>query len=892
MGGFSLHRHPVGYREETNQVSRRILSGIPSLDEVLQGIRLGDNVVWQVDELDDYSAFAQPFMAQAIRDGRKCVYMRFASHPPILAPHPQIDVIELDPAIGFDPFASSVHRIIEKRGHEAFYVFDNLSHLVAEWATDELLANFFQITCPYLYELDTVAYFALKLGKHEDGTVARIRDTTQLLINLHHAGDQLIFHAVKVWGRYSSRMFLPNEVTEHELVPVIHSGDAAEITSVAHKNPLRTGAESIAPWDSVYRRLLQYSDQPEEVIVSQPETLSLKQELARMLLGNHPDFVRLSDEYFTLEDLFAIRNRIVGSGRIGGKALGMLLARKILRKQWGEDVYRASTQDHDSFFIGSDVFFTFLVNNDLFRLRLQLSRAEQTSQAEFEDIEERFLEGTFPREVMNQFQNMLEYFGQAPIIVRSSSLLEDSFGNAFAGKYRSEFCTNQGSPEQRMEAFLKAVKQVYASALDPNALSYRRKRGLAESDEQMGLLVQRVSGMPFRRTFFPSLAGVAFSKNLYAWTDRIDRSKGMIRLVFGLGTRAVDRTNFDYPRMVSVSQPELRPETGFEVVKYSQKEMDLLDLDENALVTRPVEEALGRGEYPNEHLLISTIRNGFLSDPSSSYFDSDIDGIVLTFSNLIRQTNLIPLIGRMLETLEKAYGIPIDTEFTAFIGSDNRVRFNLLQCRPMILPGMEGGEVEVSEDIPRDKVLFRANRIMSGGRIADVRFVVFIDPSAYASIESDERRRSIGRVVGKINAHPTIQTGKCIMVGPGRWGSSNISMGVNVSYGDINNTSVLVEVGKEEAGHAPEVSYGTHFFQDLVEAKIIYLPVFPPDPAAEFNAGFFEKSRNSLAAFCPEVKDFEDVVKLIDIPEVTRGLRVQVLADPRHQKAVCFLASQ
>jgi len=155
-------------------------------------------------------------------------------------------------------------------------------------------------------------------------------------------------------------------------------------------------------------------------------------------------------------------------------------------------------------------------------------------------VEQRFLAGRFPVAIQEQFRAMLDYYGQAPIIVRSSSLLEDSFGNAFAGKYRSLFCANQGDPDVRLADFMRAVKLVYASALNPDALSYRCKRGLGENDEQMAILVQRVSGMPY--TSILSFAGrVAFSHNLYSWNDRIDTRQGIIRLVFGLGTRAVER---------------------------------------------------------------------------------------------------------------------------------------------------------------------------------------------------------------------------------------------------------------------------------------------------------------------------------------------------------------
>jgi hypothetical protein len=859
------------------------------LDAILQGIHLGDNVVWQVDEVEDYRSFAQPFAAQAIHDGFACVYIRFASHPPVLGPQPGLEILDLDPSTGFDPFCGRLHRLIEERGRECHYVFDNLSDLVAEWATDELLANFFQVTCPFLFELDTVAFFGLKLGIHQDGAVARIRDTTQILINVYRVKGERFFHALKVWDRYSSRMFLPHAVSDDELSPVIFSGEAAAVTAQARKEPLRSSSESIAPWESIFRKLLQYIDVSEETLAFPPEFVPLKQEFARMLLGAHPNFMRLVEEYFSLKDLFEIRRRIIGSGRIGGKALGMILARAILRRNLGEEEYERIMENHDSFYVGSDVFYTFLVNNDLFRLRLQLTRGEAVSPAEFEEIEERFLQGSFPQDVMNQFGHMLDYFGQAPIIVRSSSLLEDSFGNAFAGKYRSEFCVNQGTPEQRMENFLRCVRLVYASALNPDALSYRRKRGLAESDEQMALLVQRVSGAPFERSFFPSLAGVAFSKNLYAWSDRIDRSKGFIRLVFGLGTRAVDRTSSDYPRLVAVSHPDLRPEVGQAIARYSQREIDLLDFDSNSLVTREVKEVLGGFDYANLDLFVSLMKDGFVSDPTSLFIDTDSEALVLTFNNLIQRTDFVTLIGRVLEVIEKAYAIPLDIEFTAFVGPDRSIRINLVQCRPMNLPGTEGTTVMAPDDLPKERVLFRAHRLVCGGVVPDIRYVLYIDPEAYADLPHLDGKKRVGRLVSRINAHPDVIEGKCMMLGPGRWGTSHVDLGVSVSYADINNTSVLVEMAREEAGHAPEVSYGTHFFQDLVESQIIYLPLYPTDPREQFHIPFFMESPNCLTRLLPDATAYEKVVRVIDVKEAAPGFTIQLVADPQSQRAVCYL---
>jgi len=866
-----------------------IHSGIKALDEVLQGIRLGDNVVWQVDRLEDYRYFATPFAEAALAARRRLVYLRFASHPPVLAPHPGLETIELDPSLGFDYFTREVHLLIEAHGPEVMYVFDNLSALVVEWATDESLANFFQITCPFLFELNTVAYFALTRGQHAHYAVARIRDTTQILVDVYHAKDQMHIHPIKVWDRYSPQMFLPHLVAGENWHPLSQSREAAEVLASARQSPLLETTQPLAPWESVYQKLSDYSKTPSGFDEGHPEQLALKQELGRMLIGHHPVFNRLADRYFTLEDLFAIRKRLIGAGRIGGKAAGMLLAQRILltkKDETGID-FTERLDDHDSFYIGSDVFFTFLVNNDLFRLRLRLTCDSATSPDEFQEIEERFLSGRFSSIIREQFRAMLDYYGQAPIIVRSSSLLEDSFGNSFAGKYRSIFCTNQGNPEARLDDFMRAVKLVYASALNPDALCYRSKRGLGANDEQMAILVQRVSGMPYRQYFFPTLAGVAFSRNLYAWNDRIDSRQGVIRLVFGLGTRAVDRVGADYPRMIAISHPQLRPEVGVKVSKYSQHQVDVLNLETNQFETHFLTDILANDEYPYLSMFVSVMRDNYPYDPISGKVGGSADQWVLTFNNLILRTDFVPVMGNLLARLEEAYGQPVDVEFTVSVDGDKHVRMNLLQCRPLFTPGSMV-DVSVPTTLERQQILFRSHRMICGGSVEQIRYILYIDPQRYNRL-AREAKKSLGRLVGQINRHPAIRDSKVLMMGPGRWGSGNIDLGVNVTYADIDNAAVLVEVALEEAGHVPEVSYGTHFFQDLVEAQIIYLPVFPDDAATEFQREFFETAPNILLELFPHAREHESVLHLIDIPKTTGGSFAKVVADPQHRQAVCFL---
>ena len=869
--------------------SKAIGSGIPALDNILQGLRLGDNVVWQVDGLDNYLKVVLPFVRQALNDRRTVVYVRFMPHFRIFEPDSRIITKEVDPRPGFDSFSAQVNKIIEQKGKEIFYVFDNLSALVADWATDELLANFFQLTCPYLRELDTIAYFALTRGQHSHSAVARIRDTTQVLIDLYHVEDRLYVHPLKVWDRYSSQMFVPHLYAKGALTPVFGSGDASAISQTASRSPLKVKADSLAPWDSVFRKLSQYDEDELEFLENTTEIQVLKQELSRMIIGTHPEYMRLAGRYLSLIDLLSIRNRLIGSGRIGGKAAGMLLARRILLHDSEGMDYSRVLEEHDSFFIGSDVFFTFLVNNDLFRSRLRLTRNSQLSSEEFEKVEQRFLEGRFPHDIMEQFKDLLDYFGQAPIIVRSSSLLEDGFGNAFAGKYRSEFCANQGGPEERMQVFLRAVKLVYASAVNPDALSYRRQRGLGDSDEQMAILVQRVSGMRYKHYFFPPLAGVAFSHNLYRWSDRIDPEQGIIRLVFGLGTRAVDRVGSDYPRMIPVSNPHLRPEVDSKIASYSQRELDLLDLSANDFASRQVDEVIGEADYPNLHLFLSFMDEGYVRDPIGRRLKSVKNGI-LTFNNLIAQTDFIKIMRALLAKLETAYGYPIDMEFTAFVDAAGKVRINLVQCRPMRLAGLT--EVAtVPDNVALDQILFRASRTISGGNVPHIRYIIYIDPEAYARKASPEERQEMGRIVGELNRHPEIASHRIMLMGPGRWGSANVMLGVNTSYADINNSSVLVEMAREQAGHLPDVSYGTHFFLDLVESRIIYLPLYPDDPKAAFNPKFFSKSPNMLSRLLPDAKRFEKAIKVIDVPAATDGKYAQVVADPRTQEALCFLSA-
>lgn len=190
----------------------KVNSGMLGLDNMLDYIRLGDNVVWQVSALDDYMLFTETFARQAVKDGRNLVYIRFAGHKPVLKDLSDIKVYELNAAAGFESFTVCVHNIITLEGKGSVYIFDSLSYLQVAWSTDLMMGNFFCVICPYLFELDTIAYFPVLRAHHSFETLARIRETTQILLDVYSDENLRYLHPIKVWNRYSPEMFLPHRI--------------------------------------------------------------------------------------------------------------------------------------------------------------------------------------------------------------------------------------------------------------------------------------------------------------------------------------------------------------------------------------------------------------------------------------------------------------------------------------------------------------------------------------------------------------------------------------------------------------------------------------------------------------------------------------------------------
>lgn len=857
----------------------RVSTGIQGLDEILNYLQMGDNVVFQVGDIADYRKFVEPYVNTALARKQRLVYMRFANHPPLLDKNNDIKIYKLNATSGFESFSTQVHNIVHDEGRDVFYVFDCLSDLLMAWATDLMIGNFFVVTCPYLFELNTVAYFAILRNSHSFKTIARIRETTQVLLDVYNHQGKLCIHPLKAWQRYTPTMFLPHIMENGKFVPILNSADAASFFSyLTDKNA--TGSErNLDYWDRIFLQADDILNDPSQV----EEKQKMVEKLSRVLIGREKRMLSLVKEYFTLEDLVEIKKRLIGTGFIGGKSVGMLLARNILRKDTSVD-WLEQLELHDSFYIGSDIFYSYMVENGWWKLLM----AQKTQEGYFEiakDLKNKMLHGVFPDEIKEQFQLMLEYFGQSPIIVRSSSLLEDAFGNAFAGKYESYFCANQGTPEERYEHFEEAVRKIFASTMNMDALTYRLQRGLGGQDEQMALLVQRVSGSHRKNYFFPDLAGVGLSYNTFVWQKGMDPKAGMLRIVFGLGTRAVNRVENDYPRIVALDAPLVKPYAKQEDMRrFSQHEVDILNLNENQFQSLPVMDVLN--EDLEAHIDLLAVRDTEVSKYIKSTGRNMRDVWILTFDELLASSSFASVMSKMLKILERVYRYPVDIEFTVNFNAEGKVKVNLLQCRPFQTKG-HYSRVEIPEKISKTKTLLKQDANFMGGSIyQSISRIIYIDPQRYSKLSLSGKydiARLVGKLNKKINKREEMPT---ILFGPGRWGTTTPAMGVPVTFSEISNITAIGEIAYHDGSLMPDLSFGTHFFQDMVEMDIFYMAIYPEKEDVFFNTAWMERQSNIMVQLVPEDKKYAETVHVIDV----RAKDLRLLSDIVTQKMICFFS--
>jgi hypothetical protein len=680
---------------------------------------------------------------------------------------------------------------------------------------------------------------------------------------------------------YAERHLEPDEISATILL--------VEKRMLAHEGA-RLAEDPDTPLDELRAKIHEFLDfAPGEAVAPREDVIGTRAALVRRLLTDQLDFIAVAKRFIRVREFGDVLDHIIPTdgrhGRLGGKAAGLILAHAILQEAKWQGRFKGEYKVPTSYFLPSNGILEFIEYNGLDELINVKYKTSDEVRDEYPLVERLFKSGAFPPTIHKGLGEMLYQLGEVPLVVRSSSLLEDRIGHAFSGKYKSLFISNKGPIEMRLASLEDAIAEVYASIFHPDPIEYRRERGLIDFQEQMGVLIQEVVGREAGGMLFPAFAGVAFSRCEMRWSPRIRHTDGMARLVLGLGTRAVDRTVADYPVLVALEQPALRSvQQPDEVYRYSQHDVDVIDLRESQFESLPLAgfmKRVGR-QIPNMNRIFSIYRDRQILPMVGVMAQLDPSELVVTFEGLLRSAFPRDL-KTMLDLLEEGLGEPVDIEFA----HDGEALY-MLQCRALSRGAMVQ-QVEVPADVPESKRVFSANRHVQMGQVRDLEYVVIIDPRDYEALGSRDEMLRVARAVGAVNK--ALPQRRFLLMGPGRWGSrGDIKLGVPVSYADICRTALLVEIARKKGSYVPDVSFGTHFFNDLVESGIHYLPIYPDDPGVVWNDGFLNRSNNCLAEVAPDYADMDSVVRVIHVPEVSNGECLQVIMDAEADKALGFLA--
>lgn len=550
---------------------------------------------------------------------------------------------------------------------------------------------------------------------------------------------------------------------------------------------------------------------------------------------------------------------IFGDGSVGGKSKGLIFVSHLMDE--GREKlcdYPEMLKIPESTVVATSVFDRFIQLNGLVDIVGLIYDKEITD----EEMNVEFLTGDFPPETHNQLLNFLEK-KELPLVVRSSSIQEDRPEHSFAGIYQSVFITNKGPLSKRIAELEMAIRIVYASTYGPDARRYSERIARVWQAEKMAILIQDVIGSHHDDgLYYPFFAGVAFSKNYYPWSERIGVEEGLCRIVAGLGTRAVGRFN---ATVFSPSHPELRPQgmTVDDIVSSAQDTIDALDYEDEIMKSVALRTVQGHNE--DLYLLSQTLREGSYFMETGKSFAPD-EELVLTFKPVLssnRYLPLVPFMKSLLQNLERVIGAPIDMEF-AFDqrygdGDEGDGGFYLVQVRPLGRRA-EHKAVTIPTNVPEEKVILRSRGVLGNGVLKGISSIVWVPHRKYDFTKGYEIAREVGRI------NDMFEGMVYILIGPGRWATTNPELGIPVSYSEISNAGVVVELSHER--FSPELSYGTHFFADMEASNMLYIPLFL-EKGDYLNEEILEGRESKVRS------------KWVKVIEVPQGLNVYVDGESR-----------
>lgn len=521
----------------------------------------------------------------------------------------------------------------------------------------------------------------------------------------------------------------------------------------------------------------------------------------------------------------------IGQGSLGGKGRGLAFVDAIIKQNpQCDDFDGATLRIPHTIVLCTDIFDEFMESNGLYPLAL--------SDLPDQEILNAFLAARLPERLHDDFDAICKVIN-APLAVRSSSLLEDSHYQPFAGIYATYMVPHQNNREQTVSLIEQAVKAVYASVFYRESKDYMVATSNVIDQEKMAVILQEVVGTQHDTLYYPSFSGVGRSLNYYP-TGAERAEDGVVELAAGLGKQIVDggrslRFSPRHPRHIlqlSTTQLALR-DTQTHFFALDTANINPLAIDEGFnLVRLPVQDAADAGHM---HYIVSTFdhQNDRLIDN-----DQMRGRKVVTFANVLRH-GVFPLpkmLEFMLTTGQQQMGRPVEVEFAGVLADNpsdnNRGTLYWLQIRPMI----DRREMldETIFHAPEENVLIRSHRALGHGINDNITAVVLVKPEKF----SFENNSAISDQLEKINRTFTDSNENYILIGPGRWGSSDEALGIPVRWANISAARLIVELSLQ--GRRIDPSQGSHFFQNLTSFGVGYFTVGEHDDGSRLDLEYLD----------------------------------------------------
>lgn len=435
----------------------------------------------------------------------------------------------------------------------------------------------------------------------------------------------------------------------------------------------------IAPWALLFQQGEVYDQLPppeQEKVKHHLE--EIKVVLIKRLMSDQLAFIAIAKNVLQIKDLRWVYERLIGRGKIGGKASGMMLAHKILKRNTpnlGPNL-NEFVGIPETYFVGSELIYEFIYLNKLERFVNQKYLSQAEREAAYPQIVSAFMTGEMPVFLVEQLRDVLSRLHGRPYIVRSSSLLEDHLDFSFAGKYASVFCSNQAEPEQNLAELLNAIRHIYASTFSPNAMAERERYGLIDYDERMAVMIQPLIGERYGRYFFPTTVGIGLSENPLSLESGTRKEDGCLRLVWGFADRVSDKQFLEQSCIVALSHPKKRYQNSkHTLVQATQQFIKVVNLETNEFETIPVDRILS-SDYANIDAVATAVPSAKQHQPT----------YILSFKNLTQDPKFIKLMRYTLARLQAAYEKPVELEFTLEIEtnhSGSHYKLYILQCHTL-----------------------------------------------------------------------------------------------------------------------------------------------------------------------------------------------------------------